>query len=110
MRKSKLKKYLILIPLFFIVIFSIKMHGKVSYFRENKISLDTPPNILLYNCHYGSGHKMATQGIVESLPDCNIHVVDIYAEPLRFLDPMRDIFPLWSNEVIYNSMGKKVSF
>ncbi len=65
------------------------------------------PNILLFNCHYGAGHKMATQGIVESLPECRIQIVDIYDEPLRPLDPMREISPKWSNEELYNKMARK---
>lgn len=69
--------------------------------------INRTPNILLFNCHYGAGHKMATQGIIESLPECKIRVVDIYDEPLRSLDPMRDINPKWSNEELYNQMAKK---
>lgn len=112
MNRTKLKKYLILISLFFIIIFSIKMHGKTLRSKEDKILLvnkygkKRTPNILLYNCHYGAGHEMATQSILESLPDCNIHVVDIYAEPLKPLDPMRELLPALSNEAIYNNMAK----
>lgn len=80
--------------------------------KDEKIYLkldatDRAPNILLFNCNYGAGHKMATQGIVESLPECRIRIVDIYDEPLRSLDPMREISPKWSNEGLYNNMAKK---
>lgn len=70
-------------------------------------SIDRAPSILLFNCHYGAGHKMATQGITESLPECNIRVVNIYDEPLRPLDPMKKINPKWSNEELYNKIAKK---
>jgi len=82
-------------------------------FQDSKICIERTegttrsPNILLFNCHYGSGHKMATQGITERLPECNIKVVDIYDEPLRSLDPMRDLAPNMSNEKLYNDMAKK---
>ena len=62
---------------------------------------------MLFTCQYGSGHKMATQSIVESLPDCEIQVVDIYDEPLASLDPMRSWIPALSNERIYNEWIKK---
>lgn len=75
------------------------------YLKQDAIN--RAPNILLFNCHYGAGHKMATQGIIESLPECKIRVIDVYDEPLRFLDPMRDINPKWSNEELYNKMAKK---
>lgn len=70
-------------------------------------NIDRAPNILLFNCHYGAGHKMATQGIIESLPECKISVVDIYRDPLRTLDPMRELNPQWSNEELYNKMAKE---
>ncbi len=95
------------------IIISIKVHEKYFNTKTDKIELKDrdgkrrAPNILLFNCHYGAGHKMATQGITESLPECDIHVVDIYAEPLRPLDPMRDFIPKWSNETLYNNMAKK---
>ncbi len=66
-----------------------------------------PPRIMLFTCQYGSGHKMATQSIVESLPDCEIQVVDIYDKPLATLDPMRSWMPEFSNERIYNDWIKK---
>jgi UDP-N-acetylglucosamine:LPS N-acetylglucosamine transferase len=62
---------------------------------------------MLFTCQYGSGHKMATQSIVESLPDCEVQVVDIYNEPLASLDPMRSWIPALSNERIYNDWIKK---
>ena len=65
------------------------------------------PNLMLFTCSYGAGHKMATQGIMESLPDCHIQVVDIYQGPLRPLDPLRSISPQLSNEQLYNEMAKK---
>lgn len=65
------------------------------------------PSILLYTCNYGAGHKMATQGIMESLPDCDIEVIDIYDGPLRSLDPLRKSAPQFSNEKLYNLMAKK---
>lgn len=65
------------------------------------------PNIMLFTCNYGAGHKMATQGIIESLPDCNIQVVDIYNEPLGSLDPLRTISSQFSNEHVYNNLAKK---
>ena len=74
---------------------------------KEKTDLIRKPNILLFNCHYGSGHKMAAQGIRESLPDCYINVVDIYDQPLRALDPVREVAPQWSNEELYNKMAKK---
>ncbi len=64
------------------------------------------PNIMLFTCSYGAGHKMATQGLVESLPDCNIQGVDIYDAPLRSLDPLRSISSKISNKQIYNDMAK----
>ena len=65
-----------------------------------------PPNILLFMCNYGAGHKMAAQGIQEALPDCHIRVVDIYNEPLRQLDLLQAIFPAMSCDKIYNEMAK----
>lgn len=66
-----------------------------------------PPRIMLFTCQYGSGHKMATQSIMENLSDCEIQVVDIYNEPLAPLDPMRAWIPELSNERIYNEWIKK---
>src|SRR6185503_15113647 len=63
--------------------------------------------ILLFNCHYGAGHKMATQGIVEALKDDEVKVVDIYEGPLAPLDPMRSWIPSLSNEHLYNEAIKK---
>jgi UDP-N-acetylglucosamine:LPS N-acetylglucosamine transferase len=65
------------------------------------------PNLMLFSCSYGAGHKMASQGIIESLPDCTIHMVDIYEGPLRSLDLLRSISPQFSNQQIYNEMAKK---
>jgi UDP-N-acetylglucosamine:LPS N-acetylglucosamine transferase len=62
---------------------------------------------MLFSCSYGSGHKMATQGISQSLKDYNIKIVDIYDEPLRFLDPMKDFLPNLSLENIFNKLAKK---
>lgn len=68
------------------------------------------PNILLFNCQYGSGHKMATQGIKESLPDCKFHVVDAYNEPLRALDIMKYIDSELSFEKFFNTLAKKEKY
>lgn len=65
----------------------------ISFFAECR------SEILLFTCNYGSGHKMATQGIIESLPDYNIRAVDIYGDPLRSLVPKL-------NEQLYNDMAK----
>lgn len=112
----KVKIYLILVTfLSFINILTAEGSDKIGRFflpEKEKIYLEKlngahrKPNILLFNCNYGAGHKMATQGIVEGLPECEIHVVDIYDEPLRSLDPMRDINPKWSYEELYNNMAK----
>lgn len=64
------------------------------------------PQLLLFSCNYGAGHKMAAQGIVQSLPDCDVHVVDIYQGPLKSLDPLRWIFSEFNNEKIYNDLAK----
>ncbi|PJD95053.1 MAG: hypothetical protein CK425_09925 [Parachlamydia sp.] len=116
LRILKLKIYLILVlSLSSVNILSGDTSDKTQGFfvpKDEKIHLkrdgiDRAPNILLFNCHYGAGHKMATQGIVESLPECKIQVIDIYDEPLRSLDPIREIIPKWSNEELYNKMAKK---
>jgi len=64
------------------------------------------PNIMLFSCSYGAGHKMASQGIKESLPDCTIQLLDIYEEPLKSLDLLGSISPQLSNQKIYNEMAK----
>ncbi len=64
------------------------------------------PQILLFTCQYGSGHKMAAQGIVESLPNYSVAIVDIYDEPLNSIDPFRKSFPAISVENIYNKIAK----
>ncbi len=86
------------------VFFFVKV--KDPLFVIKKSGIRGSPHVMLFMCHYGSGHKMATQGIVESLPDCTIKVVDIYAEPLRMLDPMRFLLPQLSNEHLYNNMAQ----
>lgn len=63
-------------------------------------------NILLFTCNYGAGHKMATQGIIESLPEYTIEVVDIYSGPLKSLDPLRTWAPSFCNEKLYNDFAK----
>lgn len=116
LNKIKIKICLILALSLSIINFlcanSINLPEKIYVSEDEKIRFkldgtDRQPNILLFNCHYGAGHKMATQGIVESLPECIIRVVDIYDEPLRSLDPMREICSTWSNEELYNNMAKK---
>lgn len=104
-----------LIFLFHFLVIAVSAHAGDKFFipKNDRIMLSAKdrasrkPNILLFNCHYGSGHKMATQGIKESLPDCNIHVVNVYDQPLHALDPVRDIAPEWSNEELYNKMAKR---
>jgi|GEM_PF-4078144 len=64
------------------------------------------PEILLFNCNYGSGHKMATKGIEKSLEECSIDAVDIYDGPLKPLDPLRTLAPRFNNEKIFNLMAK----
>jgi UDP-N-acetylglucosamine:LPS N-acetylglucosamine transferase len=88
--------------------------GAIFLFQRSKSSLvveengaKRPVRIMLFTCQYGSGHKMATQSIIESLPDCEIQVVDIYDEPLASLDLMRAWAPEFSNERIYNELIKK---
>lgn len=63
-------------------------------------------HIMLFMCQYGSGHKMATQGIVESLSEYRVQVVDMYEGPLQALDPMRHLAPAL-HEKLYNNMAQK---
>ncbi|MBF8262883.1 MAG: hypothetical protein HW387_548 [Parachlamydiales bacterium] len=89
--------------------------GAVFLFQSRKNALQVieengskrSPHIMLFTCQYGSGHKMATQSIVESLPDCDVRIVDIYADPLAPIDPMRSWAPSLSNEHVYNQWIKK---
>lgn len=64
-------------------------------------------HLMLFTCQYGAGHKMATQGIVEALPNDEIQVVDIYKEPLASLDLMRSLAYELSCESFYNQAIKK---
>ena len=82
------------------------------YFKNSSLTIEEnglkrPPRVMLFTCQYGSGHKMATQSIMENLSDCEVQVVDIYNEPLASLDPMRSWIPKLSNERIYNEWIKK---
>ncbi|MCB1135926.1 MAG: hypothetical protein KDK78_06640, partial [Chlamydiia bacterium] len=65
------------------------------------------PKIFLYMCSYGSGHRMATQAIVERLGDYDLQVVDVYDGPLLPLDPLRQVAPEVSQESCFNFMAKQ---
>jgi UDP-N-acetylglucosamine:LPS N-acetylglucosamine transferase len=103
------------IYLFVLLILCVGGFGAICIFQPGKSpsliveenGVKRPVRIMLFTCQYGSGHKMATQSIIESLPDCEIQVVDIYDQPLASLDPMRALAPEFSNERIYNELIKK---
>jgi UDP-N-acetylglucosamine:LPS N-acetylglucosamine transferase len=104
----------LVVALLFIACSSSTLHAdeipeveKELIFVHEKDGTKRPANIMLFTCQYGNGHKMATQGIVESLPDSVIQVVDIYADPLKSLDPMRSIASKLSYENLYNDLIKK---
>ncbi|HEV8051272.1 MAG TPA: hypothetical protein VGP47_02175 [Parachlamydiaceae bacterium] len=65
------------------------------------------PNLLLFSCNFGSGHKMASQGIKECLPDYNVKIVDIYDGPLRSFNIFEHLSPSLSNENIVNYLANK---
>jgi UDP-N-acetylglucosamine:LPS N-acetylglucosamine transferase len=113
LRIFKRVNYLTFASLFLIHMALMQAEDKFFIPKEDRMTLKDKtgvirkPKVLLFNCHYGAGHKMATQGIQESLPDCHINVVNIYDNPLQSLDPVREFVPEWSNEQLYNKMAKK---
>lgn len=75
--------------------------------RTAELNFSKRPNLMLFSCNYGSGHKMASQAIKQSLSDYHVKVVDTYDEPLHSFDILRSISPSISSEKIVNALANK---
>ena len=52
----------------------------------DSMPIERQPRVLLFNIDVGNGHRSATTAIAQSLPDCIVHVGDVYDDILKEFD------------------------